>query len=355
MSTKPHLNQPSMKKYTHFNTEEREQLFDLLQIGLKQKEIAQIIGKSESAVSREKKRNSTVIDRRYNNSPKQVKHYLPHRAQQKYERRRKESKYPFPLKNPQIHEYVINKLTSFEAWSPDSIAGRIEEDIGEKVSHECIYQFIYSKRARSLELWKYLRRSHKKRQKKKGRKHRKSHIPGRKDIVLRPRKVDERKRFGDWEGDSIMGKGKKSAVHTEIERISRMLFIEKMRRKTALEAQKAMLRIFKPLPKKMKRTTTLDNGPEHVSHQQVTQKTGIQVYFARPYASWQRGANEHANGLVRWYFPKGTNFDEVSQEDLKKVQDAINNRPRKSLGYKKPIEIFRSILSSLDEKIALEI
>jgi len=344
-----------MKKYTHFTSEEREQLFDLLHIGIKQKEIAQILKKSPSSISREIRRNSTVIDRRYNNSPKQVRHYLPYRAEKKYRKRRKKSKYPFPLKKPEIYKYVIENLTSFEAWSPDSIAGRIEREIGEKISHECIYQFIYSKRGRKLDLRKFLRRAHKRRRKKKGRKTRRELIPGRKDIALRPHKVGQRKRFGDWEGDSVLGKGKKSALHTELERISRMLFIEKMRRKTALEAEKAMVKIFNPLPKKLKRTSTLDNGSEHVRHGGVTEKTGIQIYFARPYASWERGANEHANGLIRWYFPKGTNFDEVSEEALKRVQDAINNRPRKSLGYKKPIEIFHSMLSTLDEKIALEI
>lgn len=344
-----------MKKYKHFSMKEREQLYDLLQIGLKQNKIAEEIGKSPSSVSRELTRNNTSIDRKYNNSPKKVKHYLPDRAEKKYRIRRKKSKYLFPLKKPEIYEYVIEKLTSFEAWSPDSIAGRIEEDIGKTISAECIYQFIYSKRARHLALWKYLRRSHKKRRKKNGRKHRRELIPGRKDIALRPKKVDERKRFGDWEGDSIVGHGKKSALHTEVERISRMLFVEKMKRKTSEEAKKAMVRIFKPIPKKLKRTTTLDNGPEHVRHENVTKTTGIQIYFARPYASWQRGANENANGLVRWYYPKGTNFDEVSREGIKRVQNAINNRPRKSLGYKKPIEIYTRILASLDEKIALEI
>lgn len=347
---------PLMKKYTHFTPKEREQLYDLLQLGLKHYEIAEILGKNPSSISREIRRNSSIIDRRYNNSPKKIKHYLPDRAQEKYEKRRKDSKYSFPLKNPRIHEYVMEKLISFEAWSPDAIAGRMEEDIGETISHECIYQYIYSKRTKKQELWKYLRRAHKKRRKQKGRKHRKELIPGRKDITLRPKKIDERKRYGDWEGDSVLGVGKKSSLHTELERISRMFFLEKMRRKTAQEAKRAMMRIFTPLPEKLKRTTTLDNGSEHTQHEAVTKRTGIQIYFARPYASWQRGANEHANGLLRWYFPKGTNFDEVSIQELKRVQDAINNRPRKSLGYKKPIEVFHSMLANLDdEKIALEI
>jgi IS30 family transposase len=344
-----------MKKYNHFTLNEREQLYDLLQKGIKKKEISKILDKDRTSIYRELKRNSTSIEAKYNNSPKKIKYYLPYKADHKYRLKRKRSKYSFPLNKPETYKYVIEKLTSFEAWSPDSISGRIEEDIGGKISHECIYQFIYSKRAKALELWKYLRRAHKKRRKQKGRKSRRELIPGRKDISLRPVKVEQRKRYGDWEGDSVLGIGKKSALHTELERISRMLFIEKIKRKTAEEAKKAMIRIYKPLPKKLKRTTTLDNGPEHVRHEDVTNKTGIQIYFARPYASWQRGANENANGLVRWYYPKGTNFDEVSKAELKRVQDAINNRPRKSLGYKKPIEIFNSILSSLNQNVALEI
>jgi len=134
-----------------------------------------------------------------------------------------------------------------------------------------------------------------------------------------------------------------------------MLFVEKMKRKTSDEVRKAVTKIFNPLPDKMKRTTTLDNGPEHTQHEKVTKNTGIQVYFAKPYASWQRGAKESVNGLIRWYFPKGTDFDNISIKELKRVQNAINNRPRKSLGYKKPIEIYTHILTSLNEKIALEI
>ncbi|MBU2523812.1 helix-turn-helix domain-containing protein [Patescibacteria group bacterium] len=151
-----------MRNYTHFSQEERETLYDLLQIGINQNKIGNIIGKSSSSVSREIKRNSSSIERKHNNSPKKIKYYLPHKAQKKYKKRRKESKYPFPLKKPKIFKYVIGHLTSFECWSPDSISGRIENDIGEKISTECIYQFIYSKRTKHLELWKYLRRAHKK-------------------------------------------------------------------------------------------------------------------------------------------------------------------------------------------------
>jgi IS30 family transposase len=336
-----------MQHYTHFSLEDREELYDLLQLGITQKEISIRIGKSASSISRELQRNRTSIDRKYNNSPKKIKHYLPDRAEAKYRHRRKKSKYAFPLKRPEIYKYVIKHLTSFEAWSPDSIAGRITRDIGERISHECIYQFIYSKRARPLELWKYLRRAHKKRRKHKGRQHRRFLIPGRKDIALRPKIVEAKKRFGDWEGDSVLGHGKKSAVHTELERVSKLLLIEKMQRKTAQEATKAMVKIFKNLPKKLRKTLTLDNGSEHVLHEKLTTQLGISIYFARPYASWQRGANEHANGLLRWYFPKGTDFNFVSCKDLKRVQVAINNRPRKSLGYNKPIEVFNSIIANL--------
>ena len=343
-----------MKHYTHFTPEERDQLFDLLQIGLKQYQIAEVIRKSPSAVSRELNNNSTVIDRRLNNSPRKACHYLPDKAQKKYESRRKHSKYSFPLKSPEIHQYVVEHLTSFQNWSPEQISGRIEMDIGKAISPECIYQFIYSKRARHLRLWEFLRRRHSRRRKKHGRKPRKSPIPNRRDISLRPAKVETRKQAGHWEGDSIVGKGKGPALHTEVERMSRMTFVRKLRRKTSDEVKKAMVSIFKSQPSSMRRTITLDNGPEHAGHEKVTKKIGSLIFFARPYASWQRGTNENTNGLIRQYFPKGTDFECISLREIRKVQDAINNRPRKCLGFRKPIEIYSHYLATPSEKIAFQ-
>lgn len=334
-----------MKKYKHINEKERIEIYEYLRSGYKQKEIAENLGRDPSTISREIKRNSTSTEARLNNSPRKKKIYLPINAQRKYEKNRKKSKVTYPLKNPRIYTYVIKHLTGFESWSPDSIAGRIKSDIGEKISYECIYQFIYSKRAKKMELWKHLRRGRPKRRKIKGRKVKRVLIPNRQDISLRPKKVDQRRRMGDWEGDSILGHRKGPALHTEVERLSRMLIIEKMSKKNSKEAYRAMNKIFKNLPEKLKKTTTLDNGPEHVLHEKVTKKARIQIYFAKPYSSWQRGANENANGLVRWYFPKGTDFAQVTKKQLKKVQDAINNRPRKSLNYRKPNEIFNQFLS----------
>lgn len=340
-------------KYTHLSQKEREQLYALLQEGVPKTQIAKKMKRGRSTIQNEIKRNSTVIDARYNNSPKkQKKHYLPDRAQQKYEKKRKESKHSFPLKSPWVHEYVIRKLK--EGLSPEIISGRLKVKYEEQISPECIYQYIYSKRAKKLELWKYLRRAHKKRRKQKGRKSRSEKIINRRDISLRPSVVEMRVRAGDWEGDSIVGRGKGSALHTQANRMSRMVRIRKMKRKTAAEAAQAMISIFKALPEQLAMTSTLDNGPEHSKHEYVTSETGVDIYFARPYASWQRGTNENTNGLIRWYFPKKTNFDAISDEEIQHVEDALNNRPRKCLGYQTPLEVHNHILSTISQPVSLE-
>lgn len=329
--------------YNNLSQKEREQIYILLKEGLKPNAIADLLGRHRSTICREIKRNSTSMETRYNNSPKKQKHYLPDRAQQKYRQRRKEGKYPFPLKNSWIYRYTLRKLKI--GWSPETISGRLKLKYDEHISHETIYQFIYGKRGRKLELYKNLRRAHKKRRKWKGRKGKRVLIPNRRDITLRPESVETREEFGHWEGDSIIGVGKGAALHSEVERKCRKLFLKKVKRKTAEETRRAMVAIYKPLPKKAKKTSTIDNGSEFVKHEEVTEETGIVIYCAAPYHSWERGSNENANGLVRWYFPKKTNFDEISDEEIQKVEDAINNRPRKCLGYKTANEVYHQLLS----------
>lgn len=340
-------------KYTQLSQKERDQLYDLLQEGTPKAEISRILGRGRATVYRELKRNSTVIERRYNNSRvNKKKHYLPDRAQQKHEKRKKESRERFPLKKPWINRYTLQKLKI--GWSPEQIAGRIPLDLEDTISHEAIYAYIYSKRAQHLELWKYLRRAHGKRRKYSGRKTRRVLIPNRRDITLRPGVVELRVRCGDWEGDSVVGRGQGASIHTEANRVSRMVYIRKMKRKTAEEAADAMISIFTPLPAILKQTITLDNGSEHTKHEYVTSQTGIDIYFARAYASWQRGTNENTNGLIRWYFPKKTDFTQISEEEIQRVEDALNNRPRKTLGYRTPFEIHQHILSTIRQPVSLE-
>lgn len=335
-----HHNHPTMK-YKHLSHFEREQLYDLSQLGLKKAEIARRLGREKSTIGREMERNATSIERRFNNSPKKKKHYLPDTAQKKYENRREKSKTPFPLKNPFIYKYTLKHLKI--GWSPEIISGRLEDEFAEDISHECIYQYIYGDHGKELKLWEWLPRRHKKRRKYSGRKTRKALIPNRIDISLRPEIVNIRGRFGDCEGDTIFGKGKGSALATLNERISRYVLIQKLQRKTAEAMKEAMIRSLN----KMQgiETLTLDNGPENTKHEEIAEAAGIKVYFARPYHSWERGANERINGLIRRFYPKRTDFNNISENEIQLVQDLINNRPMKCLNWKTPAEVYQQHLN----------
>jgi len=329
--------------YSHLSQKERDHIYILKQEGLKNRAIANILKRHPATISREIKRNSTSIKKRYNNSPKKKKYYLPDRANEKYKQRRRDSKYTFPLKDPWTYRYVIKNLKT--GLSPETISGVLKFKYNVSISHETIYLFIYSKRVKKLELWQYLRRAHKKRRKWNGRKGKRMRIPNRRDIKLRPKDVETRKVFGHWEGDSIIGIGKGAALHTEVERMSRKVFIRKKIRKTAKETKRVMINIYKSLPEQVRKTTTVDNGSEFTEHEDVTKETGVIVYCATPYRSCERGTNENTNGLIRWYFPKKTNFNEISEKEIQKIENILNNRPRKCLGYRTPNEVFHQLLS----------
>ncbi len=191
-------------------------------------------------------------------------------------------------------------------------------------------------------LWEYLRRKQKRRRKKGGRKSQRVRIPDRVSIHDRPKIVIRRKQFGHWEGDSIVGKKHTSGLHTEYERVSSMTRFEKLKRITSCEAAIAAQKIFSPLPEKARRSTTLDNGSEHTDHKEF----GLPTYFADPYSSWQRGGNENCNLWIRYYFPKGTDFSTITDEELKDVEWELNNRPRKRLKFKTPQEVFTEYLNN---------
>ena len=280
-------------------------------------------------------------------APRKKKHYLPDRAQMKYEEKRRKAKTSYPLKNPFIYTYVHEHLKF--GWSPEIISGKLKEDHGQKISPECIYQYIYSKRARDkgFRLWEWLTRSHKKRRKKTGRKTRRTLIPNRIDIGQRPATVDTRERTGDWEGDTIFGRGKGSALGTFNERKSRIIRIRKLKKKTAKEMERAASRAFSGEPEEFRLTMTMDNGSENTRHEAISKKTGLTIYFARPYHSWERGSNERGNGMIRRYYPKKTNFDNISEKEIMLVQELINNRPMKCLGWKTPNEVYQEQLTQL--------
>jgi IS30 family transposase len=225
------------------------------------------------------------------------------------------------------------------------------ERIGFSISYEAIYQYIYHpKTADREELIASLRRCHRKRMHKSiGRKVRKTKIPNRVPIDVRPKSVESRRYYGHWEGDScLISRKSPAALNSLTERKSRLLLLTKLKRKGAEETKDAIIRRLYALPASMRRTLTLDNGTENAQHEEITSEIGLKCYFAHPYASWQRGTNEHINGLVRWYLPKGTDFSKISEEQIAQIESLINNRPRKCLGFKTPLEVASSCVALRD-------
>lgn len=321
------------KQYNHLNQEERELI---AQYRCERKSlgfIAKALGRNKSSISREISRNASAEYNRY--TPCRAHARAEHRWVVGHRRQR--------LKNDLIRQYVVNNLE--EGWSPEQIAGRLPIDHpGQIISHEAIYQYIYDLQTEiRLELIQHLRRAHKKRKAKGiGRKEKKTKIPNRNPIDARPKTAEDRKQYGHWEGDTLISRKSKAALHTLVERKSRLLVLSKLDRKSAAETSRMIIRRLGKLPAKGRRTLTLDNGTENAKHEKVTAKLGMKCFFARPYASWQRGTNENTNGLVRWYLPKGTDFSKIDKEHLKLIEYLINSRPRKCLGYKTPLEVAAS-------------
>ena len=239
-----------------------------------------------------------------------------------------------------IHEHL--KLS----WSPEQIANRLKLEYPSNknmhISHETIYAYLYVLPRGELkkELMSCLRQERQTRRKR-GKMHpKRGHIQDMISISERPEDITDRTIPGHWEGDLIMGKGRKSAVGTLVERTTRTTIIVPLKEKDAFAVRKAFAKETKKLPKQMKLSLTYDRGKEMAEHKLFTKDTNIHVYFADPYAPWQRGTNENTNGLIRQYFPKGTEFDKIPRKEIKRVQDLLNGRPRKVLEWKTPFEKF---------------
>lgn len=316
--------------YQHLSVEEREEI----QQGLWQKEslrsIAKRLGRSPASISREISKNQ----------PLQRKYY-PRLANERALAKRKERGRKLRLKNQAIRRYVIQKLK--KGYSPEQIAGRMLREIGETISHEAIYQYIYATTHRGIprrgypDLRGYLKRRHKRRAKKGSRKGERIFRPKGPPIDVRPRIVERRSRIGDWEGDSIESKNHAPGLNSLVDRKSGFLLLSKLSAKTAQATREVVAKRLASMPA---HTLTVDNGSENQEWKETEADTGAAVYFAHPYHSWERGTNENTNGLVRWYFPKGTDFTEVSEEEIANVEYALNTRPRKRLGYRTPLEVF---------------
>jgi IS30 family transposase len=239
--------------------------------------------------------------------------------------------------------YVYKGL--LKDWSPEQIAGRIKDDYPNDpvmtISYEAIYMHIYAHRQASLnkKLIKLLPYQKTQRRRANAKTKRGSKIKDQISIDLRPEYIKNRQEVGHWEGDLVIGKGQKSAIGTIVERKTRYTCIVKLKDRKSATVRKQFVKEFKAFSKNLTKTMTYDNGVEMAQHKELTQQSGVVVYFAHPYASWERGTNENTNGLIRRYFPKGTDFNTISAKQLKSVQDKLNNRPRKILKYKTPMEI----------------
>ncbi len=301
--------------YTHLTQEERYQIYALMKAGLNQKKIAAVLNRSESTISRELSRNRGGRGYR----PKQA-HVMSVGRRAINARHLDDETWRFAQRRLQ------------EEWSPEQISGHID------VSHETIYQRVYADKQAGGVLWKSLR-CQKKRKKRYGKIERRGSIPNRQFIEDRPAIVEARKRIGDWESDTIIGKNHKQAIVSIVERKSGFTLIRKVERKTAQAVSQAMIELLKPYRNRV-HTITSDNGKEFAEHEKIARKLQADFYFAHPYASWERGTNENTNGLIRQYFPKNRDFTTITQLEIDTAMERLNNRPRKRLGYLTPNQVF---------------
>jgi len=321
--------------YHHLSARERMSLFYMRQAGYSLRHIGQRLGRSHSSLSRELRRNARPLGQCY------CDRYAQHQAQRRKEQPRHQKRYS----QETLREYVMTKLLL--GWSPQIIAQRIQRDYPRhrylRISHEAIYQWIYQDAAQGGSLYTRLVRAHKKRRKQ----HRYAYCQGlitnRIDISQRPEAINTRRRYGHWEGDTMVGKQHKGRIVTHVERKSRYLIARLIETGTAKHFNQATLACYSIIPAQYRLTLTLDNGSENAQHSELTQRLNMPIYFARPYASWERGTNENTNGLIRRFFPKGTNFLTVTKKQLDRVLNLLNHRPRKCLNYQTPFEVFNRV------------
>jgi len=329
------------KNYKQLNQKERDQIFLLKKKGLTNLAIAIELGRDKSTIGREIKRNTH----------QKFHQYLPDTAQRKADKRKVSNrKQRYVDKQPKLKREIITRLK--QGWSPDLIAGRFKHLQEPYLNQESIYQFIYSLAGRKANLRQYLRRAHRIRQPKNGRKStKKTKIPNRTDISKRPKFIDKRTQFGHWEGDNVVYNRHRRVLSTSVERKTRKVIISKPRNLTAEEKSRVLINRFESLPVKARRTMTYDNGKEAAAHQTVTAAIGMKFYFTKTYSSWQRGTNENRNGLIRFYLPRRTDLDKTSWQQIRRVENVINNRPVKLLRYQTPNEAFEFEMNRLKAKL----
>jgi len=324
--------------YHHLTTDERCQIYALKSTGKPQNQIAKHLGISESTICRELKRNSGK------------KGYRHKQASEKAAERRHNASHRPRKMTASVIQLVEEKL--LEKWSPDQISGTLRaSDI--IISHESIYRHVWANKKAGGTLYTHLRRRGKKYNRRGAKTAGRGCIPNRVDIQERPKIVEKKCRLGDWEGDTIIGAKQQGVILSLVDRKSKLTILAKMDGKYANQVPGLIKKRLNRLPRKIAgHSITFDNGKEFSKHERITALTGLRCYFAEPYHSWQRGLNEHTNGLFRQYCPKESNLTKYTDEEIQFVEDALNNRPRKVLGYRTPIEVYLGIKKP--QKIALQ-
>ena len=308
--------------YKQLAREQRYQIYALMKEGHNQTQIAANLACHKSTISRELRRN------------RGLKGYRPYQADElAYDRQCAAYRSRIAWETWQEVERLLR-----QQWSPEQIAGRLKLEQQPTVSHECIYLYVYAEKRRGGTLHRHLR-SQKKQRKRYSGYIRRGQIPNRTSIDQRPQIVASKSRFGDWEADTIVGARHKGGILSAVERKSKLTRLRKLATKGAAEMKDNTIELLSPLAAKV-HTITVDNGKEFCEHELIAARLQARIYFAHPYASWERGLNENTNGLVRQYFPKKYDFARFTNADLQRVEDLLNNRPRKTLGYRTPNEVF---------------
>ena len=318
-----------MKSYTQLTQEQRYQIYVLMKAGHTQIEIADLIGTHKSTISRELRRNSGLRGYR----PQQAHRFCLQRRSQK------------ALPRIESSTWTLIKHLIREDWSPEQVSLWLQSEHGTSVSSEWIYQYILADKQSGGTLYQHLR-CQKQRKKRYGAYSRRGQIPNQVSIEQRPKIVAARARYGDWELDTVIGRNHQQALVTLVERKSRLTLIAKVIRKTAENVSNAIIHLLSPY-KSWVHTLTADNGKEFSNHMDIAEQLKAKFYFAHPFASWERGLNENTNGLIRQYFPKKHDFTTITQKQISRVMDKLNNRPRKCLGMKTPNEVFFGIKPSV--------
>ena len=306
--------------YVQLTAEERYEIAALRMLRRRIVEIAGRVGRHRSTIYRELKRN------------RENGQYGAARADQLTRVRRRKSR-----RNSQYGEEAyaeVGRLLKAK-WSPEQIRGERGEGM---MSHETMYRYIWEEKRRGGKLYLNLRGARKKRRKRYGRKDSRGRLAGKRMIQERPEVVEERSRLGDWEMDTVMGKGK-ACVLTLLERKSGYVLIGKLEERTVMETNWRLLERLRKVAGKV-RTITADNGSEFHGYKEIERKTGVEIYFANPHHAWERGSNENVNGLIRQYLPKGADLTSLTQRECNVIAEKLNNRPRKRLGFKTPNECF---------------